>query len=103
MRGEPITVDVRFCGPPRSGNGGYVCGRLAARLDGTGPVAVRLKAPPPIGRTMRIESTPGGARLLDGEAVIAEARATDLELEVPDRPPSTGATGVAALSRIRHA
>ncbi len=82
MRGDEISVDARFCGPPRSGNGGYVCGRLASRLDGTGPVAVRLKAPPPIARAMRIESMPGGARLLDGEAVIAEARETDLELEV---------------------
>jgi len=86
MRDEPIIVDARFCGPPRSGNGGYVCGCLAARLDGTGPVAVRLKAPPPIGRAMRVEVMPGGARLLDGEAVIAEARPVTLELEVPACP-----------------
>jgi hypothetical protein len=86
MRGEPITIDERFCGPPRSGNGGYVCGCVAGRLDGAGAVAVRLKAPPPIGRAMRIEATPEGARLLDGEAVIAEARAAVLEFEVPARP-----------------
>jgi hypothetical protein len=86
MRDESITVDGRFCGPPRSGNGGYVCGRVAARLAVAGPVVVRLKAPPPIDRAMRVESMPGGARLLDGEAVIAEARATDLELEVPACP-----------------
>lgn len=86
MRDEPITVDARFCGPPRSGNGGYVCGRLADRLAATRPVAVRLKAPPPIGRAMRVDSTAGGARLLDGEAVIAEARPVALELPVPACP-----------------
>jgi hypothetical protein len=86
MRDDSITIDARFCGPPRSGNGGYVCGRIASRLAGPGPVAVRLKAPPPIDRAMRVEVMQGGVRLLDGEAVIAEARAAALELEVPACP-----------------
>jgi hypothetical protein len=86
MRDEWITIDARFCGPPRSGNGGYVCGLVAARLGVAGAVAVRLKAPPPIGQAMRLESTPGGMRLLDGDVSIAEARETVVELEVPDCP-----------------
>ena len=35
---------------------------------------------------MRVESTTGGMRLLDGEVVIAEARPSPLELEVPACP-----------------
>lgn len=83
-RVEALTIDSRFCGPPRSGNGGYVCGRVAAALgDRGGAVRVRLKAPPPIGVELRMETTGEGARLLDGEQLIAEASRTHLELPVP--------------------
>jgi hypothetical protein len=81
---EAFTIDPRYCGPPRSGNGGYVCGRLAHGLGGT--VRVRLKAPPPIGTRLRIVEQEEGAQLLDGEVVIAEAGRTTLELEVPACP-----------------
>ena len=29
-----IIIDRRYCGPPNSGNGGYVCGRLARHIPG---------------------------------------------------------------------
>ena len=29
-----LTVPSRFCGPANSGNGGYVCGRVAANVAG---------------------------------------------------------------------
>lgn len=83
--GDWITIDERFCGPPRSGNGGYVCGLVAARLEG--PVAVRLKAPPPIARPLRIETSMRAARLLEGDALIAEAQQRPLALEAPPPPP----------------
>lgn len=79
-----ITIDERFCGPPRSGNGGYVCGRVAAGL-GDGAV-VRLKAPPPIGRPLRLETTAASARLFDGEAIVAEAKRGAVELAVAPAP-----------------
>ena len=41
-----IVIDERFRGPPDSGNGGYVAGRLAAFVDAPA-VEVRLVAPPP--------------------------------------------------------
>lgn len=31
---ESLVIPSRFGGPPGSGNGGYVCGRIAACLDG---------------------------------------------------------------------
>jgi hypothetical protein len=33
MIAEVMTIPRRFNGPPRSGNGGYVCGRLASYLQ----------------------------------------------------------------------
>ena len=41
-----IVVPGRFNGPPKSGNGGYSCGILAAHLPGT--CKVRLRSPPPL-------------------------------------------------------
>lgn len=81
---EHFEIVERFCGPPRSGNGGYVCGRVAAHLEG--PVAVRLKAPPPLLTALRLESNGPAARLFHDEALIAEARRAPLELAVPPAP-----------------
>ncbi len=81
---ERFEIEERFCGPPRSGNGGYVCGRVAARLPG--PVAVRLKAPPPLRTALRLESGATDARLYDGTTLIAEARCATLDLPAPPAP-----------------
>ena len=51
MKREYLEIAERFCGPPNSGNGGYVCGLLAKHLTGT--VTVRLKAPPPLKTKLR--------------------------------------------------
>ncbi|HIM03432.1 MAG TPA: hypothetical protein EYG46_20830 [Myxococcales bacterium] len=40
-----IVIGKRFQGPPESGNGGYVCGRLAQSIDG-GAAVVRLRVAP---------------------------------------------------------
>jgi len=78
---SPVVVDERFNGPPRSANGGYVCGVLAARL-GPGPVAVRLFRPLPLGVPLSLD----GGRLLDGDTVLAQAApSTDTR---PDLPPA---------------
>jgi hypothetical protein len=83
---ETIDIAERFHGPPRSGNGGYVCGRIAKRL--TGSIAVRLKVPPPLAKPLRLESDAGKAQLYDGETVVGEAKqVAPLELELP-APPS---------------
>ena len=42
----PTIIRKRFCGPPNSGNGGYVCGLLANALGE--PAQVTLHAPPPL-------------------------------------------------------
>lgn len=84
MSAEPFVISSRFRGPPRSGNGGYVAGRIAAHVPGC--AAVRLKAPPPLETGLRIEHSPAGARLLHDANVIAEARPAELDLTPPPAP-----------------
>ena len=80
---ETITIEPRFNGPPESGNGGYTCGGLARFVEGEA-AEVMLRLPPPIGHPMRVErGKDGSARLLDGDALIAEARPADLAAEAP--------------------
>src|SRR5580658_1298145 len=79
-----LTIPSRFCGPPGSGNGGYVCGRIAAYLDG--PVTVTLRRPPPLATPMTVER--GGEssiRIHHGRTLIAEATSSPLSqaLEIP--------------------
>jgi len=81
---EAIVIASRFCGPPTSGNGGYVGGRLAAYVDGD--AVVRLRVPPPLETPLTVQKSDGTARLVGGEAVVAEARATRLALEPPACP-----------------
>lgn len=84
MTSEPLVISSRFCGPPKSGNGGYVCGRMAAHVPGS--VAVRLKAPPPLETELQIEVLDSAVRLLHGPNVIAEAKAAALDLSPPACP-----------------
>lgn len=96
-----ITIGSRFCGPPHSGNGGYTCGLLAAYLDG--PAEVTLRRPPPLDRPLQVERDDEGTiRLVDGDALIAEAaQAPELDLEDPVPIPLDEATAAGARSRFR--
>lgn len=81
---ETLMISSRFCGPPQSGNGGYVSGRLAKHLPG--PAVVRLRAPPPLDIALQIEASEDEARLIQGSTLIAEAHRCELEIEVPAAP-----------------
>jgi hypothetical protein len=97
---DSLVIPSRFCGPPRSGNGGYVCGRIAAYLDG--PAEITLRRPPPLATPMTIERDgEGSVRVLDGGALIAEgARLPDCPaIEPPD--PVSVAEARAAGTRSR--
>lgn len=80
MSGE-IVIPGRFCGPPRSANGGYACGVIAAGLDSPGAV-VTLRHPPPLDTPMRLEPDGNGVALRCGERLIGEGAAAELELEL---------------------
>jgi hypothetical protein len=81
---ETLSIPRRFNGPPRSGNGGYVCGRLANYLSG--PVSVRLRVPPPLERDLKVEASDDEARLFDGDTLVAHARRIELEVAAPGAP-----------------
>jgi len=94
---DTITIPRRFNGPPDSANGGYVCGMLAQFVEG--PVAVRLKAPPPLDTALHVERTIDGALLRDGDTLVAEARASSIDIEVPQAPSYSAAEAAAAKYR----
>jgi len=75
LKRETIVVERRFCGPPASGNGGYVCGRLAQFLNSDW-VAVRLHSPPPLERPLEVRLSEERASLFEGDTHLAEARVT---------------------------
>ncbi|HOI08157.1 MAG TPA: hypothetical protein PK213_13605 [Deltaproteobacteria bacterium] len=78
-------MEKRFCGPPDSGNGGYVCGRLAKYV--TGIAEVRLMKPPPLEKDLAVSvQDDGSVLLIDGDIVIAKATPSSLDLEVPAPP-----------------
>jgi len=76
-----VRVERRFQGPKRSGNGGYVAGRVGTALaarTGAGVVPrVTLRMPPPIEKDLTLDADVEGARLTDGDAVVADAVPVD--------------------------
>jgi hypothetical protein len=70
-------IDSRFNGPPGSANGGYTCGVVAALLGASAEVTLRV--PPPLDTELRWD----GERLLDGDLVVAEGHAAEVEGEPP--------------------
>jgi hypothetical protein len=76
-----VLVSRRFCGPPGSGNGGYVCGLVAGELGGEAEVT--LRRPPPLEQQLAVEHTGDGAVVRAGEHVVAEATATVVDVEAP--------------------
>jgi len=69
---KEIIISERFCGPPDSGNGGYVSGLMASELEGA--VEVTLRKPIPLLTKMNLDPTDEGVDLREGNTLIAEAR-----------------------------
>jgi hypothetical protein len=81
-----IEVAARFCGPPASANGGYICGLVAERIHQ--PVIVRLLRAPPLATAFDLHGAEPGLWALEHAGVrYIEARATGpLELALPLSP-----------------
>lgn len=73
-----MRIAARFQGPDGSANGGITAGRLAAYV-GAEAVEVTLRRPPPLDTDLRVDASGGTARLLDGDALVAEAVPATLE------------------------
>lgn len=91
-----LVIDRHFRGPTESGNGGYTSGILASLLHG--PAEVTLKLPPPLERPLQVEwdDDRRRIRLLDGDSLVAEAAAAEVELDLAD-PVSFAEATAAAL------
>lgn len=83
---QQVVIEERFCGPPRSGHGGYTAGLVAEVL--ANPAEVTLLAPPPLGVPLELVRNPDGtAALTDGEALVASGRELEtvsVEAAFPD-------------------
>jgi hypothetical protein len=80
-----LVVPSRFCGPPGTGNGGWVAGQLAALSGLEGPIEVTLRSPPPLDVDLDVRPGEDGFTTLGfGGAVIAQARAVELADGVVD-------------------
>jgi hypothetical protein len=98
----PLVIAPRFCGPPDSGNGGYVCGLIAGRLDGQAEIT--LRAPPPLATPMTVQrGAEGSARVLHGRTLVAEGTRLpgSLHVEPPSPVPLSAARAAGARSRLR--
>ena len=81
-----VRIDHRYCGPPDSGNGGYVAGLVASALGGSN-VEVTLRAPPPLDVELELDTDDDEARLLHGDTLIASAKRMAVVIAVPTPPP----------------
>ena len=90
-------MSQRYRGPLTSANGGYACGRLAAFVDAD-EVEVTLRMPPPLDRPLAVERDDGRVLLLDGDALVAEARPAPVEVDAP----APVAIAHAEAARERH-
>jgi hypothetical protein len=103
-----LRVDRRFRGPSDSGNGGYVCGLVAAHVGATvGGFAaeVTLRSPPPLDTAMSVVTDdPGMVRLSNGDLTVAEGTRSPLTVDaVPRVDRSSARTASASYpGLLRH-
>lgn len=94
VEADTVTIARRYRGPLDSANGGYAAGVLGVRLGVAAEVTLRL--PPPLERPLGLRRD--GERLLleNGDALVAEAVASDPGLVPPAPPTAAEATAASA-------
>jgi hypothetical protein len=93
-----IVIEKRFCGPPKSANGGYVCGLLAAYIDGSAEIT--LLAPPPLGQRLDVVAAEHGVELRKGDTTLATGRR--VHMDVPEVPIVEWSEAQDAVRRPRY-
>lgn len=79
-----ITISKQFCGPPNSGNGGYVCGMLDRQTDYLSEVTLQKTIP--LNKELNLLQEDETVKLMDGDALIAHAKPGDFYMQVPEPP-----------------
>lgn len=82
-----LTIARQFCGPPNSGNGGFVCGAISESLPA--PATAVLRAPIPLDAALELTVADGVAKLTGAEGVLI-GEAGPAKVELPTPPPSPG-------------
>ncbi len=86
---EALVIDRQFNGPPGSGNGGYVCGRIAAYLppaEGDMWPEVTLRAPPPLDTPLQTAVDGEHVAVSHEETLVAKGARVPVDLPVPPAP-----------------
>jgi len=95
-----IIIEKRYCGPPSSGNGGYVCGRLAQHIPGGAEVTLRV--PPPLEKPLDVVPMADSLwELRDGGTVVATARPARIELARLERASLDEASAAELLTPVK--
>ena len=91
MFDRTIVVARRFRGPHdgdrATGNGGYVCGLVAAASPPVTTIEIRAREGVPLDRPLVVRAGAVGALLYDGSTLIACASAERLAVTTPTPPP----------------
>ena len=97
-----IVIAQQFCGPPNSGNGGYVCGVLAKDIEG--PVTSILRARVPLDVDLDIAIADGAVVMTDaaGGLIGRGDPAAPGQLPEPPPPPSVEAARAAGERYLGH-
>lgn len=97
-----IVIAQQFCGPPNSGNGGYVCGVLAKDLEG--PVTSVLRARVPLDVDLDIAVAAGAAVMTDAAGGLIGRGDPAAAGLLPDPPaaPSVEAARAAGERYVGH-
>lgn len=83
-----IVIAQQFCGPPNSGNGGYVCGLIARDVEGPATSVLRARVPLDINLDLRSED--GMMQLTDPQGgMIGASKPADRSL-LPTPPEAPG-------------
>ncbi|PJZ55680.1 hypothetical protein [Leptospira barantonii] len=85
---ESIEINEKYNGPPKSGNGGYVAGITANRIENNA-VVIKIRAPAPLNETLYYSRDPSGSgiKLLSKgtNSVIADAKEdSEFYMDVPE-------------------
>lgn len=83
-----ILVAQQFCGPPNSGNGGYVCGVIAKTMDGPVTSVLRARVPLDVKLNLLEEDGAMNLRAADGGLVGTGSPAKAALLPTPPEAPS---------------
>jgi hypothetical protein len=97
---ETLTIPAVFNGPPTSANGGYTCGRVAQLVDAE-VAEVSLRSPPPLDTELTVSRDDGRVALHDGDTLVAEAKPSELLVDVPDAVPADQVAAAQEVGRER--